>query len=91
MTSRQDIITKAAEDDAFREQLKRDPRATVEHEFGAPLPAGMDVTVLEESPNHAYLVLPMSSSELSEDELARLSAAGQATGLLVNYSCSPWC
>lgn len=83
MTSRQDIVTKAMEDSAFREQLKRDPRGTLEHELSTSLPADVEVTVLEESPQHAYLILPARGAQLSEQDLARVAAGAGTRPLAV--------
>ena len=84
MKTRQDLITRATEDAAFREQLKADPRGTVEREFGVPLPGDYEITVVEETPRRACIVLPMRESELSEEELASLSAGGRTE----SFGCS---
>ena len=54
----QQIVQKAATDPAFRQQLLRDPRAALAGQLGAPLPQGVQVSVLEETPSHSYIVLP---------------------------------
>jgi hypothetical protein len=70
----QRIISRAASDSAFRQQLLSDPRAALESELGVTLPASVKVNVLEESASEYYLVLPPASaaagSELSDAELA---------------------
>jgi len=55
-----DLITKADADPEFREQLMADPRGTFEREFGSAIPDDGEITVLEETPDHAYLVLQPS-------------------------------
>lgn len=81
MKSREELIAKAMEDLDFRARLKSDPRGTLERELGVPVPAGMEITVLEQSPKHAYVVLPVSK-ELSEEgkELSEEELTGAAGG-----------
>ena len=62
MKTRKELITKATEDPAFREELKADPRGTVEREFGTQLSEGVEVVVLEESRKRIYVVLPSKPS-----------------------------
>lgn len=73
----QDIIQKAATDSAFRQQLISNPRATLEGQIGAPLPSGVKVQVLEETPSQYYLVLPpagvQAGSQLSEEQLGTVA------------------
>lgn len=54
----QAIITRAQQDPAFREALRRNPHAALADHFGMPLPPGVNITVLEETPTQRYLVLP---------------------------------
>jgi Nitrile hydratase, alpha chain len=67
------LIARSLEDESFRQQLLADPRAAVE-ELGTRLPEGVEVRVVEESPDTIYLVLPNASpvgesGELSDEEL----------------------
>ncbi len=80
MKTREELITKATEDPEFREQLKADPRGTVEREFGVKVPDDVEITVLEESPKHAYIVLPMKASDLSPEELDAVAGGGYGYG-----------
>ncbi len=83
MNNRQQIeetlVTKALQDDAFRQQLLSNPNSALEAELGQPLPGGIQLRVVEETPDTLYLVLPTkvaSSEELSEEALE--SVAGGA-------------
>jgi Nitrile hydratase, alpha chain len=77
MRSRQEIMSRAAEDSAFREQLKSDPRRTLERELGGHLPDDVKITVLEETTKQVYIVLPAAGSkELTTDELAGVAGGG---------------
>jgi hypothetical protein len=75
------LIDRAAKDDAFRRALLDDPKGTLERELGVRLPAGVGLTVLEETATNRYLVLPTApgraSGELSDAELE--AAAGGAS------------
>ena len=62
------ILSKAAEDGAFRARLIADPKVAISGEIGADIPDGFDVVVHEDSATTAHLVLP-PSPELTADEL----------------------
>lgn len=82
------IIAKAWKDEAFRKRLLCEPNAVLADELAAlqedaKLPSDLKVTVLEESPDQIYMVLPVNpqdfhDGELSEDQL--LAVAGGASG-----------
>jgi hypothetical protein len=62
------IIAKAWVDENFKQELLNDPLAVFERESGKKAPDGMQVTVLEESPLHYYLILPIKPSlEVSQE------------------------
>jgi hypothetical protein len=69
-----EILKRATEDSEFREQLKADPRRTIEREFPVTILDGCEITVLEERPQHAYIVLPVQPSELSREQPDAASA-----------------
>jgi Nitrile hydratase, alpha chain len=52
------IAARAARDEEFRQQLIRDPAATLEREFGARLPEGVTIQVHEETDDVVHLVVP---------------------------------
>ena len=70
---REQIITKAGEDEAFRSQLLADPRAAIGSELGMDIPDTFSVQVHEESSTSFHLVLPRSG-KMSEKELIAVSA-----------------
>lgn len=55
----QSIITRAWEDEVFKQELLSDPRTTIERELGIALPEGVDIYVHEQTPTALHLVLPM--------------------------------
>jgi len=77
MPSRQEIMARAAEDQSFRDQLKSDPKGTLESELGGSLPGNVKISVLEETPDQVYLVLPaQGTKELSSSELSGVAGGG---------------
>jgi hypothetical protein len=83
-----EIIARAMKDEGFARELRADPRAVLEREVGGRLPEGIEIKVVEETPDTLYLVLPARPSpdvELSEAELDRV-AGGDTTS-----TCSGGC
>ena len=75
------ILTRAAEDGAFRAHLIADPKTTIAAEIGATIPEGFDVVVHEDSATTAHLVLP-PSPKLTEADLQAVAGAGDWTTYL---------
>ncbi len=67
------LIDRAMKDEAFRQELLRDPKGVFERELGIRLPEHVTVQVLEESPTTVHLVLPRPPAnagvELADEEL----------------------
>jgi hypothetical protein len=77
MPTRQEIQARAAEDPQFRQELKSNPRGTLERELGGTLPADIQIEVLEETAHRVYMVVPEAGSkELSSEELAGVAGGG---------------
>ena len=76
------LISRALEDAAFRQELVSDPKAVFPRELGLTMPEHITVQVLEESPSTVYIVLPQAvaamGAELSDAELE--AVAGGWTG-----------
>lgn len=53
------LIGKAVVDETFRKDLIANPKAVLQKEFGAELPADVEVEVLEFTPKKAYVVIPV--------------------------------
>src|ERR671930_897 len=58
------LVQRANQDEAFRALLLGDPKAAIRQEQGVSLPPNMRATVLEETPNGLFLVLPLRPAEL---------------------------
>ena len=62
------IIARAWRDPAFRKKLATDPKPVLA-EAGISVPAGVTVSVLEDSDTHFHLVLPAMPATLSDAQL----------------------
>ena len=89
------IIARARKDPQFKQALIADPRLALRQRFSIELPAGSEFTVLEETPNHSYFVLPAEpeaehGAALTTDEFAQLAGSrpGQA-GFGSQIVCPP--
>jgi hypothetical protein len=76
------LVIKAYEDEAFRQQLLADPKSVYEQELGMELPDSVNLQVVEEQPNTIYMVLPrkteapMVEGELSDEALEAVAGGG---------------
>jgi hypothetical protein len=75
------LIERSLQDESFRQRLLKDPRATVEQELGAQLPADMQVQVVEETVDTIYLVLPEVSPAGEGGEISDLDLETVAGGV----------
>lgn len=78
-------------DEMFRRNLLDDPKSAIEEETGAKLPEGVEIRVVEETPDTIYLVLPprawtSQEGELSERELEAI-AGGFGTPDVIPGGC----
>ena len=74
------IVAKASADESFRKRLLAEPAAVL-REHGIPVPAGVQVKVVEDTDEVRHLTLPRrpGKGELSEEELS--AAAGGGGGI----------
>jgi phage FluMu gp28-like protein len=74
LENRQDLetqlIERAWQDEDFRQELLCNPKTVLEAELGKKLPEDVQITVLEETPNLNYLVLPANPDRLTDQELS---------------------
>jgi hypothetical protein len=86
------FIARAWKDKDFKQELMRNPKQVIERELasrqpGARLPADLEVTVLEETTNKVYLVLPpgpdttSAERKITDEDLER-AAIGRMTDRL---------
>ena len=74
------LVERSLQDDAFRQRLLEDPRATMEQELGVRLPEEVQVRAVEETAQTAYLVLPGASPAGEEGELSDRELEAAAGG-----------
>jgi hypothetical protein len=75
------LVQRSLEDEDFRQTLLDDPKAAVEQEMETLLPEDVQVSVVEESAQTIYLVLPSASplgqgEEISDRELEQVAGGG---------------
>ncbi|MGF1575903.1 MAG: NHLP leader peptide family RiPP precursor [Cyanophyceae cyanobacterium] len=81
------LVAKAWQDDAFRQQLLNNPRATIQQELGIELPEDVEVKIFEEQSDQAYVLLLQKptrvdqatireSEELSDESLDAVAGGG---------------
>jgi hypothetical protein len=68
------VIGQAWSDEDFKRKLVANP-AQVLRDHGLPIPDGVDIKVVEDTPMRRTLVIPPAPSELSDQELDKVAAA----------------
>ncbi|HXE72790.1 MAG TPA: NHLP leader peptide family RiPP precursor [Candidatus Nitrosotenuis sp.] len=80
------LVAKVWSDEGLKKRLMADPK-TVLREHGIQIPAGMNVTVHENSPSQLHIALPArpgADTELAEHELEAVSGGGCCQSLGTN-------
>jgi hypothetical protein len=63
------IVARAWSDETFRERLKAEPRAALAELTGLTVPESIEIEVLEETPEKAYLVIPLNRVAIADEQL----------------------
>ena len=73
------IISIAMHDQAFREELLRNPKETLERELGISFPAEVEIEMHQDTPTIIHLVLPLKpkTGSLMEVSFAELQDSGE--------------
>jgi len=77
------IVEQAQNNPKYLEALKADPRSLMEKQLGSAIPAGVNIKVIEESPDTYYIVLPAvaaEGAELSDSDLEKVAGGGTVKG-----------
>jgi hypothetical protein len=67
------LVAKAWHDPAFRQALLADPKAAASAALGVDFPAGFKLTVLEQTDNPLYVVIPFRPPALSDADLDKVA------------------
>lgn len=76
MNPYQEVMFKAAQDEAFREALLENPKATLEAHLGIRFPETFKVNVVTNTPSELTLVIPPKQSDELSDEALEGVAGG---------------
>ena len=88
MATEQQFAEKFLTDEAFRSELKSDPKAAL-GAHGMDVPEGIDIKVVESTENTHYIVLPpLQTEELSDDQLTAAQGGTFAYTLLSCVLCA---
>ncbi len=63
------VAARAAADPEFKSLLTRDPHAAIEQELGIAVPSNMNIKVVQDTADTAYLVLPSNGSAPSPADM----------------------
>jgi len=63
------VTAKAIKDETFRQELLKNPKATIERALGISVPAGVTIEVHQDTPTTLHLVLPMQAPSTTREEL----------------------
>lgn len=74
------LLRRAATDLEFRRLLIDNPKSALARELGIDVPDHIHVTVLPESENHLFIVIPPLSGEVDSTGVARMAHASPAYG-----------
>ena len=85
---RDELVTKAQNDNEFRRLLLADPTRAVGECLGINIPSDFELHVHEETETEHHLVLP-NSSPLSENELSAVSGANHVWSPVMNVEPAP--
>jgi hypothetical protein len=87
------LLSRAERDPEYRKQLIEDPSSAIEEELGIDLPEGIRVTVVQEGPNEAILVMPrhLEPGQLGDEELLAVAGAGGGCGTEGNSAAGSTC
>ncbi len=85
------IIAKAMKEETFRQELLSNPKAAIERALGITVPAGVTITMHQDTPTTLHLVLPVRApeggAELSDAELEQATGGHICNQSLTHLNC----
>src|SRR3954447_23422508 len=81
------IITRAMDDAAFRQELRNNPQAVLA-QYGLPVGPDVEVVILEETPSTLYIVLPQLAEADEEPADADSAPRGGCLKFPDSVGCS---
>src|SRR5258708_2539234 len=87
----QKIIARATNDETFRQELLKNPKAVLEHELGVIIAPEVGIQIYEDTPTTIHLVLPGKlqaddKRELSDAELGKVAGGPRGPGWMKELS-----
>lgn len=80
------LLSKASEDDAFREALIKDPKGTLQTCLGTSLPEDLTINVVTSKANELTLVIPPKlTDELSDDALDAVAGGSKGSNIFFSF------
>ena len=74
------VVRRAWADPAYRDRLRHDPRGALEEELGVSLPSRLQVTVVEEQPDHLCIVIPVDLSPINQRDSQAITGSAPRQG-----------
>lgn len=79
------VLRRAADDEEFRRLLVDNPKSAIARELGIDVPDGMHVTVIRETPDQVYVVVPHKVENADEHILSGIERLVSRTGVGAGY------
>ena len=83
------IAEKAWKDEAFHKEVLANPNKVYEQHMGQPLPPGVTIKVVEDTPNTVHFVIPARpahAGELSDSELENVAGGATPISLVLSVT-----
>lgn len=81
LSIRDRVLRRASEDEVFRRLLMDNPKSAIARELGIDAPEDVHVTVLPETPNHVFVVLPSGPAHPQQPVVTGVERLAAGTGL----------
>ncbi len=81
------LIARAWRDPDYMERLQRDPKGLLARELRHEIPRGLEIEVVQETPDRIFLVIPVNPNEFSEKRLSEEEFLAVASGIRFDTPC----